>query len=595
MRILPKSKRELIEASIGKRECDLIITNCKMVNVLTGEIYEAEVGVYDGFIAHVECDPDNTNRPSRKLEGKITYDAKGKYLIPGLIDAHIHIESTLMTPRNFAKAVLPHGTTTVITDPHEIANVYGVRGVEYMHENSENLPMRQFVLAPSCVPAVVGLENGGAEFLTDEIERLLNLDRVIGLGEVMDFIGVIENDDRMMDILELVEKKDMFIQGHAPYVSGRMLSAYLCGGANTCHETRTGQEARDKMRNGMYVDARQSSIAKDVDAIVKGVKDFKFLSQLTICTDDREADEILTHGHINDVIKYAVESGLDPIDAIRCSTLNNAREIGIQNLGAIAPSFVADMLVVEDLKDFKVNAVFYDGKLVAENGQLTVEIEDREFELEQENSVKIKDLKLEDFILKAPIENGVAKVNVLKYSTKAGIETSLSTEEVKIVDGQVDLSQDKDLQFVAVINRHGKVDTKTVALVRNFGIDKGAVGSTVSHDCHNLVVVYNDPKEALLVAQDIVNIRGGFSCALDGKIRENLQLEVAGLISTKEAKELAIQSDKMKEALREIGITEIHNPLLRIVTLALPVIPEARMSDLGLVDVLGKKIVPVFE
>ena len=279
MKILPSDKKGLIEAAIGKRLCDLVIKNANIVNVFTGEIYIGDIGIYDGFIAHISTSIDNKNTES--IKAKKYYDAEGDIVIPGLIDSHIHIESTLMTPKNFAREVIPYGTTTVVTDPHEIANVYGIRGVKYMHDSSEGLPMRQYVLAPSCVPAVLGLENSGAEFFSEEIEELLKLDRVIGLGEVMDFVGVIENSDRMVCILNEAEKRGGFIQGHAPFLSGRVLSSYLCGGATTDHESRTSQEARDKIRNGMYVDARESSISKNVDAIVKGVSGFRYLDNLT--------------------------------------------------------------------------------------------------------------------------------------------------------------------------------------------------------------------------------------------------------------------------------------------------------------------------
>lgn len=592
MKILPKDKKGLIEAAIGKKPCDLLIKNAKIVNVFTGEIYNGNIGVYDGFIAHISCSIDNSK--ILNIESKNQYDAKGKYVIPGLIDSHIHIESTLMTPRNFAKAVIPCGTTTVVTDPHEIANVYGVDGVKYMHDSSEGLPMRQYVLAPSCVPAVLGFENAGAEIFSEEIEEMLKLERVIGLGEVMDFLGVIENSDRMVNILSVLEERGMFIQGHAPFLSGKRLSAYLCGGARTDHESRTSQEAREKIRNGMYVDARESSISKNVKDVVNGVKDFRYLDNLTLCTDDREADEILERGHMNDVVRCAIESGLNPIDAIRCATLNSARELGITNLGGIAPGYVADLVFLEELETMNVESVIFNGEIVAENGVLLKKIEDIKFEIEEKNSIHIKDLTVDDFKLKAPIENGVIKAKVIEYGSQVSSATQIIEEEVRVKDGCVFLEKEDDIKFVIVINRHGKINTKSIGLVKNFGINKGTIGSTVSHDSHNLTIVYNDINEALKVMNDLINIKGGISCAFDGEIKGHLQLEVAGLMTTKEAKEIAVVAEKMKITLREMGLTEIKNPLLRIVTLALPVIPEGKMSDLGLIDVNKKEIINIF-
>lgn len=593
MKIIPKDKKGLIEAAIGRKKCDLVIENCKIVNVFSGEIYDGDIGIYGGFIAHIRCNPDGLEITEPRIESEKYYDAKNSFVIPGLIDAHIHIESTLMTPRNFAKAVIPHGTTTVVTDPHEIANVYGIKGVEYMHNSSEGLPMRQYVLAPSCVPAVLGLENSGAEFDYNDIERLFKLDRVIGLGEVMDFLGVIDNDQRMVDILDAAEKRGLFIQGHAPFLSGRRLSAYLCGGATSDHESRTAKEARDKIRNGMYVDARESSISKNVSDIVKGISDFRYTSNLTLCTDDREADEILEYGHMNAVVRTAIKAGMHPIDAIRSSTLNNARELGITNLGAIAPNFVADLVLVDTLEDMKVNAVIYNGELVAKEGILLAEINDEDFEVEKNNSVYVNNLKLEDFILKADIKRGKIKANVIHYLSQLSSATEIIEEEFEVEDNIVKLPKDSDIRFVAVINRHNKLDTRTIGLVKGFGLNKGAVGSTVSHDSHNLTIVYDNVEDAMLIAEDLINIGGGLSCALDNKIKNNLELPVAGLMSNKEAKEISIQAEKMKDSLREMGITEMKNPLLRIVTLALPVIPKGKMSDLGLIDVLNKEVIDV--
>ncbi|MEG1312049.1 MAG: adenine deaminase [Romboutsia sp.] len=593
MKIIPKDKKGLIEAAIGRRKCSLVIENCKIVNVFSGEIYNGDIGIYGGFIAHIRCNPDELKISEPKIEGEKYYDANGKYVIPGLIDAHIHIESTLMTPRNFAKAVVPHGTTTVVTDPHEIANVYGIDGVEYMHNSSEGLPMRQYILAPSCVPAVLGLENSGAEFDYTDIERLFKLDRVIGLGEVMDYLGVINNDTRMVKILESAEKRGLFIQGHSPFLRGRNLSAYICGGAISDHESRTSKEARDKIRNGMYVDARESSISKNVSDIVKGIKDFRYTSNLTLCTDDREADEILEYGHMNSVVKSAIDAGMNPIDAIKSATLNTARELGIINLGGIAPNFVADLVLIDKLEDIDVKAVIYNGELVSEDGKLLVDISNEEFKIEKNNSVYINDLSLEDFKLKTNVNNGKIKANVIKYLSQQSSATEIVEEEFEVEDGALKLEENSDIKFVAIINRHNKLDTKSIGLVKGFGINKGSIGSTVSHDSHNLTIVFDNPNEAMLVAKDLIKLGGGLSCALDNKIKNNLQLSVAGLMSTRGAKEIAVQANKMKDSLREMGITEMKNPLLRIVTLALPVIPKGKMSDLGLVDVSSKKIIHV--
>lgn len=594
MKIKPKDRKALVEAALGKRPCDLVISNANIVNVFTGEIYKGHVGIYDGFITHIQCDPDSRNVDEIKLIGKNYCNAKGKYLIPGLIDAHAHVESTMMTPRNLAEAVIPHGTTTMVTDPHEIANVCGMEGVIYMHECSKNIPMRQFILIPSCVPAVPGLENSGAEFFHKEVKELLKLDRVIGLAEVMDFLGVINNDDRMVNIIEVIDERNLFLEGHAPNLSGRELSAYLCAGPNSDHESTTSNEAREKLRSGMFVDARESSISKNVEAIINGIKDFRYFDNLTLCTDDREPEDIIKNGHMNDVVRKAIKCGLHPIDALRSATINVAREIGIKNIGAVAPGFVADLLLVDSLEELIPYAVLFEGKLTAVNGKLAVDIENKSFDLEEINTVYIEELKIEDFIIKAPINEGKIKTRIIKYSDFNSADTEFQFEEIPVVNGCLDISFDDDLKFAAVINRHKGHNTKGFAIVRNFGTKYGAVGSTVSHDCHNLTIVYDNPQNAYVASEKIMETGGGISCAAEGKILENLALPIGGLMSNKPCDILAQDADKIKNALRKLGLTESENPLLRIATLALPVIPKAKMSDLGIVDVLEQKIVSLF-
>lgn len=582
------NRKELIKAALGLVECDLAIKNAQLLNVFTGEVYPATVFVYDGAIAHVEY--RNLEEGLDKVKNVV--DAEGKYLIPGLIDAHMHIESSMLTPRNFAKVSIPSGTTTIVMDPHEIGNVYGVEGVKYMHDSGEGLPQRQFVDIPSCVPAVPGCENAGAEFFAKEIEELAELKRVIGLAEVMDYIGVINQEDRMADIIHAAERKGLYLQGHAPFVTGRDLSAYLIGGPVTDHESRTGEEAIEKLRSGMFIDSRESSITHNVKDIWEGVKHCKFFDHYCLCTDDREADDLLHEGHINYVVNAAIKFGMDPITAIKSATLNTAREINVTDLGAIAPGYVADMLLVEDLSNIHPTHVFFEGKLVAQDGKLLQPIEDKEYEIETRNSVQLKELSLEDFHVDTPVENGKVKVNVMVYPNLELSSTYVEKTEFEVKDGNIVLPDD-DYKFVIVLNRYGK-GTIGKGIVKGFGTKKGALASTVSHDSHNLTVVYDNERDALLVANTLKECGGGMCAANNGTVLSTLPLPLAGLMSLKSAEELSVVSQKMKQAIVELGLTDMENPLLRIVTLALPVIPEVKMSDLGLVDVLTKKIIPFY-
>ncbi|WP_343208989.1 adenine deaminase [Anaerolentibacter hominis] len=588
MKLKPRNQKKLLQAALGTIPSDLVIKNARVVNVFTGEILPGNVFLYDGFISHVEY--GNLD----DLNAEKVYDANGQFIIPGLIDAHVHIESSMLTPRHFAEAVVPWGTTTVITDPHEIGNVWGIDGVKYMHDSASDVPMRQLIDIPSCVPAVPTIEVAGADFLAEQIRELVKLDRVIGLAEVMDFLAVIYGEDRMMEILKVAEDNGLYIQGHAPFLSGRMLSAYLCGGPNTCHESRRGDEAVEKMRQGMFVDMRESSISKNVTEIWNGVKNFKFFDTLCICTDDRESHEILEKGHINDVLKIAMEHGMDPILAIKSATINTAREIKLEHLGAVAPGYAADLVILPSITEMKPSAVFFEGKLVAENGVLLSPIEPRVFPIEEKNSMHVAvDLSPESFRIKAPVSDGRVKTNVMVFADYTLSSTDAVCEELPVKDGYLDISHDPDLKYVAVINRYGH---KRMALhvVRHFGTDHGALASTVSHDSHNLTCVYDTPENAYLAVSELIQAGGGMCAVEDGKVLHTLRLNVGGLISSKPAAELAKDAAQMKEANRRLGLVQMPNPLLRIVTLALPVIPNAKMSDIGLVDVNTKEMIPLF-
>ena len=587
LKLQVKDRREFLKAARGEKRSDLALVNGQIVNVFNGEIKKGTVYVSQGFICHV----DYHDEP---VEAKEIIDVQGKYIVPGFIDSHVHIESSMLTPRNFAKAVIPWGTTTVITDPHEIGNVWGVEGVRYMHDISQDLPMRQLIDVPSCVPSVPHLEHAGADFLADTIEELSQLERVIGLAEVMDYLAVIYGEERMMNIIEAAEKKGIYIQGHGPGLTGRMLSAYLCGGPATCHETHDPKEAYEKLAQGMYLDTANSSIATNFDGVWEGVKNSRYLDHVCLCTDDRESDDILSAGHINGGIRIMIEKGMHPVDAIRAATYNSAQAIHMEHLGAVAPGYVADLVILEDLKEIQPVMVFFEGKKVAENGHLCVEIKEKTHEIEKKNSICIKELSVDDFIIKTPIKQGKIMANIMQYETKESSFSEVVQEEFDVMDGKLQLN-DPDLKFVAVINRYPDYDHIALQIVRGFGSAAGALASTVSHDCHNLTIVYDTTENALIAANEIKRVHGGMCAVKDGKILHTLALPVAGLLSMKPAEELALDARKMKEANRELGMTSFENPLLRIVTLALPVIPNVKMSDLGLVDVTKKQLIPMFE
>ncbi|MGN1389131.1 MAG: adenine deaminase, partial [Bulleidia sp.] len=526
------------------------------------------------------------------VQVKEIVDCQGMYLIPGLIDAHMHIESTMLTPRNFAKAVLPKGTTTVVTDPHEIANVFGIDGVKYMHETSADLPMRQLIDIPSCVPSVPGKEFTGAVFSAEDIETLSSLERTVGLAEIMDFPGVIHGDERMMSEIAAARAHNLYLQGHAPMVSGRMLSAYLCGGPETDHESSSAEEALEKYRLGMHIDMRESTLAENVQAIWNGLKGSRYFDTLNVCTDDRESGDLLTKGHINDVLRIAIRDGMDPIDAIKSATINNAREIHLDHLGAIAPGYVADFCLLPDLTAMNMHQVYYCGKLVAEDDKLLALIPDHSDPIEEIDSMNIRSLSAEDFILKAPIRNGTVRVNAISYPSAQSAYTEKAELNLEVREGRIILP-DEDTKFAAVVNRFG-MDHIALAVVRGVGNRTGALASTVSHDSHNLTIVYDTPEDALLCAETLKNCRGGLVTVEDGRVLALLPLPIGGLLSRLDAEHTSELAEQVKAADRKIGLTGLENPLLRIATLALPVAPEIKMSDLGMIDTATQEFVPVF-
>ena len=411
MFVMKKDRVRLVDAAMGRIPCDVSFENAKLVNVITGEIYDAAVDVLDGVIVRVREDGRPASVPSKQV-----VDCQGKYLMPGYIDTHMHVESTMMVPENFGKQAIVWGTTTAVTDPHEIGNVMGVEGVAFMLESSLRSPLRQYVLAPSCVPAVPALEGAGAAFFAEEVADLLDREGVIGVAEIMDYVGVYNNVPRMVGIIEEGLKRGMFLQGHAPCVSKDMLNAYLCAGPVSCHEARFDTEVIEKLRLGMHINIRSSSLSESAQALIDGVKQLPWNDGASICTDDVHASDLLKTGHINHVVNVCVNGGIDPILAVRMATYNAAREYNFQDLGAIAPGYVADIQLTDSLEGVMPYEVYREGKLVVKEGKL-VEGEPGLAIIPDVNTVNIPQIKsADDFRLKAPIENG--EVEALLFDTQ---------------------------------------------------------------------------------------------------------------------------------------------------------------------------------
>lgn len=582
------NRSRLVSAAMQKIPCDLTVENVQLVNVITGEIYPAAVDVLDGIIVRVRTDGERTALPSRTV-----YDGKGAFLIPGLIDTHIHVESTMMIPEEFARAVLPWGTTTVITDPHEIANVMGIEGVKFMLENSRHTPLRQYILAPSCVPSVPALEGAGASFGAEEIAALLDTPGVIGIAEIMDYVNVINDEERMHSIVAEGLKRDVFLQGHAPSQVGKELQAYIVAGPISDHECRMPEECRQKIRSGMHLNLKSSSLSDFLEDSLKSLEGMRYKDFVSLCTDDVHAKDILETGHLNRVVRKAIRLGIDPVDAIRFATLNAAREYGFTDLGAIAPGYVADMQLVSALDGERPLAVFVNGHLVAENGKYVYKEDQKRTKLSFPNTVKMDYIKSpDDFVLYSPKSDvSSIKTNVIISKYNGGPFNKAVAEDLPVTDGKVDISGDPALAYAAVCNRHGSSDM-TITVIRNFGLTEGAVASTISHDSHNFCVVYRDPRDAFAAAEELKRCGGGITAVSKGEVLATAELPVAGLMSALPVEQVATEVERALAAISSLcGGLNTFNKLL---SLALVVLPGTLISDRGIVDGPTQTFLPVF-
>ncbi|WP_343210379.1 adenine deaminase [Anaerolentibacter hominis] len=591
MRVIENRDRSrLIAAAMQKIPCDLTIENVKFVNVITGEIYPASVDILDGIVIRVRTEGEMTKKPSNEI-----YDGKGNYLVPGFIDIHMHIESTMMIPENFGRAAILCGTTSVFVDPHEIGNVMGIPGVRFMVENARKSPVRQFNLAPSCVPSVPGVEGAGAEFNAGEIADLLGMDGVYGIAEVMDFVNVVQDAPRMHDIVEEGLKRDCLIQGHAPGVLGKELAAYILAGPTDNHSLSTAEEACQDLRAGLYANFQESSLsARRMPELLKGIKNHRWHDHVTLCTDDVHAKDLMETGHVNRLIKSVLMEGIDPVEAIRWATYNSGRDSGFRDLGAIAPGYVADIQLLGELDGRNPEAVFVAGKLAAEHGVLVGEYkEDEGSAFQPENTVHIDYITGPDmFRLKAPVENGTVRAAVMDYDYNGTGKTEVVYEEVPVRDGYVDISGKDELHYMSVWNRHKSTD-HTITLCRNFGLLKGAMGSTIAHDCHNLVLAYRDREDAHLAARALAECGGGICAVHQGEVKGLLKLPVAGLMSTLPCEKLVPEIGAAEAAVDQL--CDRKGKLMKAAILSLACIPMAVITDRGLVDGRTQKFYELFQ
>ena len=559
------------KAAKGEGPANLLFVNARIVDVFSGEVRVGELAVTNGVI---------TGFGAR--EAKEVVDLDGKYLVPGLIDTHVHIESSQVSPAEFSRAVLPHGTTCVIADPHEIANVLGLEGIRYMLRATEKLPLRVFFMAPSCVPASP-LENAGAILSAADIKEVLSWDRVLGLGEMMNFPGVLSRDPEVWEKLAAAEGKP--IDGHAPGLSGRDLWAYVLAGPHTDHECTSLEEGREKLRAGMHILIREGTTARNLSALLP------LLSAYTapfvhLCTDDRHPETLRSEGHMDDVVRKAIAGGADPLVAIASATIHAARAFGLVDLGALAPGYRADLLVLSDLERFQVEQVYVGGRLVAEGGRCVAEIPD--IGAGDVKSTVVVDVDSLSFAI--PAEGKRARVIGV---VPGQVVTEGLFLEPKVVGGEVVADSERDILKLAVVERHRGTGNVGLGLVRGFGLKRGALASTVAHDSHNIVVVGASDGDMRAAVARLAELGGGQVVVADGEVLAELPLPIAGLMSDLPLEEVVRRGRELVRAARELGCS-LPDPFMALSFLALPVIPELKLTDLGLVDVEGFQVVPLF-
>lgn len=561
-----------ISTARGDAPAQLLLRNARLVNVWSGEIYLTDIVVSGGYIVAVGA--------GYCAEQEI--DLKGRYVCPGFIDAHVHIESSLCTPPEFARAVLAHGVTSVVTDPHEIANVLGLEGIRFMLERAKYGPLNMYVMASSCVPAT-HMERSGSRLEADDLQPLLNHPWVLGLAEMMNYPGVVYGDEGVLD--KLVAWSDKVLDGHAPAVTGRELNAYVASGIGSEHECTTVEEALEKLRLGLTIFIREGTTTHNLRPLLPLVTPQNH-TRLCFCTDDRQPASLLDEGSIDHMVRVAIANGIDPVMAIRMGTINTAQYFRLYQRGVIAPGKHADMVVFTDLNDLRAEKVFRDGVLVAENGQIISEKAPlRPFNLRSSINVRLDQL---DFTIPAKGN----QIHIIGGSDEQVVTEHL-IEDARIVDGQAVADTERDLLKIAVVERHHATGNIGKGFIKGFRLKRGALAGTVAHDHHNLVIIGADDESIGRAAHAVVEIGGGL-VAVDGhQVVATLPLPVAGLMSEQPIEQVRRDYDALIAAAQQMGCT-MQDPFMAMSFMALEVIPKLKLTDVGLVDVEQFKIIELF-
>lgn len=566
--------KERVQLAQGIGKVELVLKGGKVVNVFNGKIEDKSIAIHKGKIIGLGF-----------YEGVKEVDLKGAYVVPGLIDAHMHMESTLVTPEQMARILVPRGTTTVVADPHEIANVCGLEGVAYMIEAAEKSPLNGFFMLPSCVPSTA-FENAGAILKASDLETMMHHPKVLGLGELMNYPGAIAGDDEVMEKVHLF--KEGIIDGHGPELSGKALNAYVINGIATEHECTTVSEMEERLGLGMYISIREGSAARNLETLIRGVND-KNAHMCLFCTDDKHPEDILSEGHIDHNVRKAISLGIDPVRAIQMATINTARCYRLKDIGAIAPGYDADLVVVDDLSGFNVKQVYKSGILVAED-KMPLFTSQRVSSSKVEKTVKCPKISPEQ--LRLPLKSDV--VNVIRITAGSIVTEHVVRRVYQDENGDFIANPKLDVVKLAVVERHGKTKNIGIGLVENFNLKNGAIATSIAHDSHNIIVVGTSDTDMALAVNRLIEMEGGITVVSNGGIEAELPLKIAGLMSHEPMEVVSDALVKLREKAHTVlQIPKQLEPFMTLSFLALPVIPELKITDNGYFDVLKFKKIDV--
>ncbi|MBC2273926.1 adenine deaminase [Listeria welshimeri] len=571
-----KQLQERVAVSDGREKADLVIKNGRIVNVFSGEIMEGDIAIKNGYIAGI----------GDFSEAEQIIDAAGEFIVPGFIDAHVHVESAMVTPAEFARVLLPNGVTTIVTDPHEIANVAGEKGIEFMLEDAKGAPLDMFVMLPSSVPATEG-EHNGETLHAKKLHPLYKHEKVIGLAEVMDFPSVAKGSSDILTKIIDAKKEGGRIDGHGAGLTSADLNNYLAVGIRTDHESTNAKEAVDRLRAGMFVMLREGTVGRDLLQTISAVSE-KNSHRFCFCTDDKLINDLITEGSINYNIRLAIENNIDPITAIQMATINAANCHNLPYLGAVAAGYQADIVFLKDLQTIEISKVLKNGQVVVENGARN------EAAFEKQHSETFISPKIQHHLskqdLELPLTNDTCYVIGMKQNN---LFTEKLMEQVNVENGKFVPSIEKDLLKMAVVERHHNTGCVGVGIVKGFGLKEGAIATTVAHDSHNIVAV-GASDEAMEKAINYVTEMGGGIAVVDGtgKVLHDLALPVAGLLSNKPYEEVERDLAGLLKAFNQISNAKGFDPFLTLSFLTLPVIPELKLTDQGLFDFATFQIIP---